>query len=108
MAMPDAINALIDLEAARKEDLSKLVYNVTSFSLTADQFLEQVRGAFEDVQVDFESDRKREAIVDSWPADMDSSAAEQDWGWEPEYDLRRAFDDYLVPNIRQRYAADPV
>jgi nucleoside-diphosphate-sugar epimerase len=108
MAMPDAIKALVELEAAEKDDLSKLVYNVSSFSLSAAQFLEQVRMDFEDVSVEFESDPQREAIVDSWPADLDCSAARQDWGWEPEYDLRRAFDEYLVPNIRRRYAADPV
>jgi nucleoside-diphosphate-sugar epimerase len=67
-----------------------------------------VQRAFKEVRVDFDSDRKREAIVDSWPADLDCSAAEEDWGWEPDYDLRRAFDEYLVPNIRQRYATDQV
>ncbi|MGD8632253.1 MAG: GDP-mannose 4,6-dehydratase [Anaerolineales bacterium] len=108
MVMPDAIKALVQLEAADNARLSKLVYNVTSFSLTAQQFLEQVQRAFKDVRVDFDSDRKREAIVDSWPADLDCSAAEEDWGWEPDYDLRRAFDEYLVPNIRQRYATDQV
>ncbi|MGD2057906.1 MAG: GDP-mannose 4,6-dehydratase, partial [Anaerolineales bacterium] len=90
MVMPDAIKALVQLEAADNARLSKLVYNVTSFSLTAQQFLEQVQRAFKDVRVDFDSDRKREAIVDSWPADLDCSAAEEDWGWEPDYDLRRA------------------
>lgn len=108
MAMPDAIKALIDLEAADKGSLTKLVYNVTSFSLTAEQFLQQVQEAFGDAEVEFKSDRKREAIVDSWPADLDSSAAEGDWGWKPDYDLRRAFDEYLVPNIRRRYADDRV
>jgi nucleoside-diphosphate-sugar epimerase len=108
MAMPDAIKALVDLEAAEKLNLSKLVYNVTSFSLTAEQFLKQVQEAFGRVEVDFDSDHKREAIVDSWPADLDSSAAEEDWGWKPDYDLRRAFDEYLVPNIRRRYAGDPI
>jgi hypothetical protein len=34
---------------------------------------------------------------------MDDSAARADWGWEPEYDLRRAFDDYLIPTIARRY-----
>lgn len=108
MVMPDAIKALVQLEAAESAQLNKLIYNVTSFSLTAQEFLEQVHKAFKGVQVDFESDPKREAIVDSWPADLDCSSAEQDWNWEPDYDLRRAFDEYLVPNIRQRYAADPV
>lgn len=108
MAMPDAIKALVELEAADKDRLTKLVYNVTSFSLTAKQFLEEVKQAFAEAEVDFGSDRKREAIVDSWPADLDSTAAEQDWGWKPDYDLRRAFDEYLVPNIRRRYAAERV
>lgn len=108
MVMPDAIKALVDLEAAEKESLTRLVYNVTSFNLTAEQFLEQVLSAFGDFEVDFKSDHQREAIVDSWPADLDSTAAERDWGWEPDYDLRRAFDDYLVPNIRRRYAGDTV
>jgi len=34
---------------------------------------------------------------------MDDEAARRDWGWAPAYDLQRAFDEYLVPNIRQRY-----
>ncbi|HEY7820059.1 MAG TPA: NAD-dependent epimerase/dehydratase family protein, partial [Vicinamibacteria bacterium] len=35
MAMPDAIRALLMLSAAPKSSLTRLVYNVTSFSLTA-------------------------------------------------------------------------
>ena len=104
MTMTDAVKALVDLEAAEKDRLTKLVYNVTSFSLTAQQFLDEVRSAFPDAKVGFESDPKREAIVDSWPADMDSAAAERDWGWKPDYGLRRAFDEYLVPHIVRRYA----
>ena len=42
-------------------------------------------------------------IVDSWPAEMDDEAARRDWGWSPAYEQQRAFDEYLVPNIRQRY-----
>ena len=105
MVMPDAVKALVDLEAAPKERLSRLVYNVTSFSLTAEDFAIEVRKAFPNASVSFRSDVSREAIVNSWPADLDDSAAQEDWGWVPEYDLRRALDAYLVPNIRQRYAA---
>lgn len=103
MAMPDAVKALIDLEAALLESLTRQVYNVTSFSLTAQQFLEQVVKAFPDAAVSFESDRKREAIVDSWPADLNDDAARADWGWSPEYDVERAFMEYLIPTIRERY-----
>jgi len=105
MAMPDAVKALVDLEAAPREALTRLVYNVTSFSLTAEDFLREVETAFPGATVSFKSDVKREAIVNSWPADIDDSAARQDWSWSPDYDLRRAFDEYLVPNIRERYRA---
>jgi hypothetical protein len=42
--------------------------------------------------------------VDSWPEDQDDARARRDWGWKPAYDQERAFAEYLVPNIRRRYA----
>jgi threonine 3-dehydrogenase len=103
MVMPDAVKALIDLEAATPEALTRQVYNVTSFSLTAKQFFDYVVEAFPGASVKFESDHKREAIVDSWPADLDDDAARQDWGWRPDYEVERAFHEYLIPTIRERY-----
>ena len=46
----------------------------------------------------------RTNFVDSWPADVDDSAARHDWGFAPAYDFTRAFRDYLIPTIGQRYA----
>lgn len=105
MAMPDAIKALTELARAPREALRSHVYNVTSFSPTAGEILAEVRAAFKEAQVDFAPDLKRQAIVDSWPVEQDDSRARRDWGWKPDYDQRRAFDEYLVPNIRKRYAA---
>lgn len=106
MAMPDAVKALVDLWAAPKEALTRHVYNVTSFSLTAQDFLDRVRKAYPQAQVTFEPDVARQGIVDSWPADLDDSAARQDWGWEPAYDQARAFEEYLQPTISQRYSSN--
>lgn len=104
MAMPDAIKALLLLTDAPKENLRKQVYNVTSFSLSADEFRQWVLRYFPDAQIEFRPDEKRQAIVDSWPADLDDSAARREWSWSPDYDVERAFSEYLVPNIRQMYA----
>ena len=41
--------------------------------------------------------------MDSWPEDVDDGAARQDWGFAPAYDFQRAFDQYLIPSIRERY-----
>ena len=103
MAMPDAIKALLDLAAAPAADLKRRVYNVTSFSLSAGDFRHQVLGHFPQAEITYQPDLKRQGIVDSWPADLNDNDARRDWGWQPDYDLARAFDEYLVPNIRLRY-----
>ena len=103
MAMPDAVKALLDLAAAPPAALSRRVYNVTSFSLTADEFRRHVIRYFPQAQISFEPDAKRQEIVDSWPADLNDNDACRDWGWKPDYDLERSFGEYLVPNIRRRY-----
>jgi threonine 3-dehydrogenase len=103
MAMPDAVKSLILLTEAPRDALSKLVYNVTSFSLSAEEFRERVLRAFPDAQITFKPDINRQRIVDSWPADLDDSAARRDWVWEPDYSVDRSFDEYLVPSVRARY-----
>lgn len=105
MVMPDAVSALLQLGETPLESLSRAVYNVTSFSLTAAEIQARVLEAFPTAQIIFEPDPRRQGIVDSWPADLDDSAARYDWGWQPAYDLQRAFEEYLIPNIRQRYLA---
>jgi nucleoside-diphosphate-sugar epimerase len=103
MAMPDAITALLKLAKAPSSNLSRRVYNVTSFSLTAAEFRDLVLRFFPEAQITFKPDLKRQGIVDSWPAGLNDNDARRDWGWKPEYDLERSFDEYLVPNIRTRY-----
>ena len=103
MAMPDAINALLQLASAPRETLHRTVYNVTSFSLSAGEFRERVLRAFPDAEITFVPYLRRQGIVDSWPADLNDRAARRDWNWEPAYHIDRAFDDYLVPNIIYRY-----
>lgn len=103
MAMPDAVKAMLLLAKAPREALSQSVYNVTSFSLTAEEFRDLVADSFPGAEVSYKPDLKRQVIVDSWPADLDDSHARRDWGWKPDFDLKRAFDEYLVPNIHERY-----
>jgi threonine 3-dehydrogenase len=103
MAMPDAIKALLDLAKAPAKALTRRVYNVTSFSLTAGQFRQEVLKYFPQAKISFDPDLKRNQIVDSWPAGLNDHDARRDWGWEPDYGIERAFKEYLVPNIRRRY-----
>jgi threonine 3-dehydrogenase len=103
MAMPDAIKSLMTLMNAPREKLSREVYNVAAFALTAGEFRERALKAFPDAKITFDSNLRRQGIVDSWPEDIDDSRARADWGWKPEYDVDRFFDEYFVPAIRKRY-----
>lgn len=103
MAMPDAVQALLNLADAPVEKLSQLVYNVTSFSPTAAELRDLTASAFSGAKITFAPHLQRQGIVDTWPAEVDDTAAKTDWGWSPGYDLHHAFEDYLIPTIRQRY-----
>ncbi len=104
MAMPDGVAALLRIAAAPRDRLSRTAYNLTAFNPSAARVREVVERAFPAAAITFEVDRKRQGIVDSWPADVDDTAARTDWGFAPEYDFDRAFSEYLIPTIRQRYA----
>jgi threonine 3-dehydrogenase len=102
--MPDAVKSLLQLEAAPMESLSRLVYNVTSFSPSALEFMDVVKQYFPKADISFKPHLARQRIVDSWPADIDDSAARSDWGWQPDFDQTRSFAEYLIPSIQKRYA----
>jgi nucleoside-diphosphate-sugar epimerase len=81
-----------------------MIYNVGAFHPSASEIFHILQKAFPNPSVTFASDYRRQAIIDSWPADVDDSAARIDWGWNPIYDMDRAFADYLIPAVRKRYA----
>ncbi len=103
MAMPDAIKALLMLTKAPRRQLSRMVYNIDAFSLTAGEFRERALKAFPGARITFEPNPRRQGIVDSWPEDVDDSQARADWGWKPDYDIDRFFEEYFLPEIRKRY-----
>lgn len=103
MAMPDAIEAMLGLEAAPAEALSRPVYNIAAFSPSASEVCKLVRAAFPAAEISFVPDEKRQTILDSWPEDVNDGAARHDWNWRPGYDLTRAFEEYLLPEVAKRY-----
>ena len=105
MAMPDGVEALIRLAAAAREDLTQTAYNVAAFNPSAGEVRDTVLSAFPGADIAWEVDVKRQGIVDSWPADVDDTAARSDWGFSPKYEFQAAFSDYLIPTIRARYEA---
>ena len=103
MTMPDGVEALLKLASAPRERLTRTAYNLGAFNPSAAEIRDVVLAAFPSASITYTVDDKRQCIVDSWPADVDDSAARADWGFAPADDFVRGFQDYLIPAIRQRY-----
>jgi hypothetical protein len=55
---------------------------------------------YPDAAVTFAPTAARQAIVDSWPADVNDARARADWRFSPRLDLAGALREEFVPVLR--------
>ena len=95
MYMPDCLKATIDLMQA---DFSKLKhhcdFNVGAMSFSVKELADSIKKYIPDFTIKYEPDF-RQKIADSWPDSVDDTAARQEWGWKPSYDLDSMTQDML-------------
>jgi nucleoside-diphosphate-sugar epimerase len=96
MYMPDALKSAIDIMEA---DPSKLkhrnAFNVTAMSFDPERLAAEIRKHIPGFTMDYAVDPVRQAIAESWPNNMDDSAAREEWGWAPAYGFERMVEDML-------------
>jgi nucleoside-diphosphate-sugar epimerase len=96
MYMPDCIKATIDLMNA---DLKKLKhhadYNLAAMSFTPKEISDEIKKHLPKFIITYKPDF-RQAIADSWPKSIDDSAAREEWGWRPSYDMKTMVRDMLT------------
>ncbi len=104
MYMPDCLKATVDLFQA---PLERLVhhsdFNVGSLSFTAAELAASIQKHRPDFTVDYKPDY-RQGIADTWPTSVDDSAAREQWGWQPEYDLDTMTAD-MLKKLQKRHDA---
>ena len=95
MYMPDCIKGTLDLMEA---DLSKIKhhcdFNLASMSFSVEELAAEIKKHIPEFECDYKPDF-RQAIADSWPQSIDDSAAREEWGWEPSYNLASMTKDML-------------
>ena len=97
MYMPDCIKSIIDLAQADGSGLKHHAdFNVGAVSFTPSEIAEAVAARVEGFEMDYKIDPMRQAIADSWPDSLDDTAAREEWGWTPSYDLDSMSDDMLT------------
>ena len=102
IVMPDAINAIIKIMDTPKKHLSQNIYNITSFSPTVLDLINIIKNKFPKFQLNYNIDKMRQEIVNGWPNKINDSLAKNDWGWKAQYNLKDAFDKYIIPNLIEK------
>jgi nucleoside-diphosphate-sugar epimerase len=96
MYMPDGLNAAIDLMEANSSKLKhRNAFNVTAMNFTPKQLYTEIKKIIPDFEITYNIDPIKQEIADSWPNYMDDSAAREEWGWKPDYDITSMTKDMI-------------
>ncbi|MBA7532325.1 putative epimerase/dehydratase [subsurface metagenome] len=96
MYMPDGLKTTVNLMEADPPRLKhRNAYNVTAESFSPEQLAREIKKHIPDFKINYDIDPIRQAIADSWPNRLDDSAAREDWGWSPDYDLEAMTKDMI-------------
>lgn len=100
--MPDALKATLEIMHAPAENIKiRTSYNLAGMSFAPEEIAASIAKHIPAFSIHYEPDY-RQAIANSWPAVIDDSRAQSDWGWKPDYDLDKMTVDMLL-NLRKHY-----
>ncbi|RKX45807.1 MAG: L-threonine 3-dehydrogenase [Thermotogae bacterium] len=102
MYMPDCLKAAIQLMEA---DFSKLEhhtnFNIAGMSFSAKELEEEIKSHIPEFECEYKPDFRQE-IAESWPRTIDDSCAREEWGWKPDYDLKKMVKD-MIEKLTKKY-----
>ncbi|WP_282919375.1 L-threonine 3-dehydrogenase [Levyella massiliensis] len=102
MYIPDALRAVHELMEA---DPSKLkhrnAFNIASMSFAPEDVAAAIQKQMPAFTMEYEVNPTLQAIADSWPDQLDDSAAQEEWGWKAKYDLDTMTTD-MLENLKKR------
>lgn len=97
MYMPDAVQAIMDLmEADARKLVNRNAYNITAMSVDPETIASAIRKHIPTFALDYAVNPNIQAIADSWPNAIDASAAREEWGFQPTYNLEKMTVDMLT------------
>lgn len=96
MYMPDALDAMVQLMEA---DPARLVhrnsFNIAAMSFDPEEIYAAIKQQRPDFTMSYQVDALKQSIANSWPNSLDDTAAREEWGWCPKYDLTSMTTDML-------------
>jgi nucleoside-diphosphate-sugar epimerase len=96
MFMDDAIKATLDLMHSNPDNIKiRSSYNLSGMSFSPKEIADEIKNYFPEFQITYKPD-SRQAIADSWPQSIDDSVARNEWGWKPNFDLKKMSEEMIV------------
>lgn len=96
MYMEDAIRATLEIMDAPAEKVRlRTAYNISAMSFNPEDIAAAIRKHIPDFKIEYSPDFRNE-IAANWPQSVDDTAAREDWGWRPQFDLDNMTAEMLV------------
>lgn len=103
MFMDDAIAATIKLMEAPLEDIKvRSAYNVGGISFDPQDIAREITKHIPDFKITYKPDF-RQPIAESWPASIDDSVAQEQWGLETKFDIAKLTETMLA-GVKSKFA----
>lgn len=94
--MPDVINAIISLmETSLPRLKHHSNFNLASMSFSAEELAMEIKKHIPEFVCEYRPDPFRQNIADSWPMSIDDTAAREEWGWRPQFNLKSMTEDMI-------------
>lgn len=101
--MDDAIRATLELMDAPKEKITvRDSYNLAGMTFTPEEIATAIQKEIPNFKVSYNSDPLKQSIAESWPQSIDDSKANEDWNWQPNFDLEKMTKDMIL-NLKKQY-----
>ncbi len=103
MFMDDAIKATLNLMESPLENLSiHSSYNVGGISFNPDDISKEIKKHIPEFEITYKPDF-RQAIAETWPASIDDSLAQKEWGCKTEFELPE-LTEAMLKGVREKFA----
>ena len=61
------------------------IYHLSTFNPTPEEFYNLLKKYFPNFSMNYEINAKRQAMVNSWPMDLNCEISHKEWDWTPKY-----------------------
>ncbi|MBX2823358.1 MAG: NAD-dependent epimerase/dehydratase family protein [Gammaproteobacteria bacterium] len=96
MLLEDVITGIIKFTEADQSQLTRHVYSLHGYYVTARQVAEEIQSRVPGFSYDFKPQPTVDALLDAWPNVITDQSARDDWGWSPEYDFKKSADQMMA------------